>query len=60
MGAEEIKAFLTHPAVDKNVATVTQNQALKAILAKMTQRAKNVQVHLKLLLFMLLRLNVDR
>ena len=32
MGTEEIKAFLTHLAIDKNVAAATQNQALKAIL----------------------------
>jgi len=28
MGASEIEAFLTHLAVDRNVATSTQNQAL--------------------------------
>ncbi|WP_249268133.1 phage integrase N-terminal SAM-like domain-containing protein [Microcystis aeruginosa FBCC-A68] len=27
MGGEEIRAFLTHLAVDKNVAAATQNQA---------------------------------
>ncbi|WP_409885895.1 phage integrase N-terminal SAM-like domain-containing protein [Microcystis sp.] len=32
MGGEEIRAFLTHLAVDKNVAAATQNQALNAIL----------------------------
>jgi hypothetical protein len=32
MGKEEIKSFLTHLAVDKNVAAATQNQALNAIL----------------------------
>lgn len=32
MGAEEINAFLTHLAVEKNVAASTQNQALSAIL----------------------------
>jgi site-specific recombinase XerD len=32
MGEEEIKSFLTHLAVDKNVAVATQNQALNAIL----------------------------
>ncbi|WP_287743199.1 site-specific integrase [Microcystis sp. M169S2] len=32
MGKEEIKSFLTHLAVDKNVAVATQNQALNAIL----------------------------
>ena len=32
MGEEEIKSFLSHLAVDKNVATATQNQALTAIL----------------------------
>ena len=32
MGAEEINAFLTHLAVDKNVAASTQGQALSAIL----------------------------
>jgi integron integrase len=32
MGAEEINAFLTHLAVDRNVAASTQNQALSAIL----------------------------
>ena len=32
MGEEEIKSFLSHLAVDKNVATATQNQALNAIL----------------------------
>jgi len=32
MGEEEIKSFLTHLAVDKNVAAATQNQALNAIL----------------------------
>ena len=32
MGAAEIEEFLTHLAVDKNVAASTQNQALSAIL----------------------------
>jgi hypothetical protein len=32
MGGEEIRAFLTHLAVDKNAAAATQNQALNAIL----------------------------
>ncbi|MFM6732692.1 MAG: site-specific integrase, partial [Microcystis panniformis] len=32
MGKEEIKSFLSHLAVDKNVAAATQNQALNAIL----------------------------
>nr|WP_287231957.1 site-specific integrase [Microcystis sp. Msp_OC_L_20101000_S702] len=32
MGEEEIKSFLSHLAVDKNVAAATQNQALNAIL----------------------------
>ncbi|GBD53161.1 Integron integrase IntIPac [Microcystis aeruginosa NIES-298] len=32
MGGEEIRAFLSHLAVDKNVAVATQNQALNAIL----------------------------
>jgi len=32
MGEEQISAFLTHLAVDKNVAGSTQNQALAAIL----------------------------
>lgn len=32
MGADEIKAFLTYLAVDKNVAPSTQNQALCALL----------------------------
>jgi integron integrase len=32
MGAEEINAFLTHLAVEKNVAASTQGQALSAIL----------------------------
>jgi len=32
MGAAEIEGFLTHLAVDKNVAASTQNQALSAIL----------------------------
>lgn len=32
MGPEEINAFLTHLAVEKNVAASTQNQALSAIL----------------------------
>ncbi|RLC99145.1 MAG: integron integrase [Chloroflexi bacterium] len=32
MGAPEIAAFLTHLAVDKNVAASTQNQALSALL----------------------------
>ncbi len=32
MGAAEIAAFLTHLAVDKNVAASTQNQALRALL----------------------------
>jgi site-specific recombinase XerD len=32
MGAVEIEAFLTHLAVDRNVAASTQNQALSAIL----------------------------
>ena len=32
MGEQEITAFLTHLAVDKNVAASTQNQALAAIL----------------------------
>jgi hypothetical protein len=32
MGATEIERFLTHLAVDKNVAASTQNQALSALL----------------------------
>ena len=32
MGAAEINAFLTHLALEKNVASSTQNQALSAIL----------------------------
>lgn len=32
MGAEEINAFLTHLAVEKNVSASTQNQALSALL----------------------------
>ncbi|MBL3601312.1 MAG: integron integrase [gamma proteobacterium endosymbiont of Lamellibrachia anaximandri] len=32
MGAREIEAFLSHLAVDRNVAASTQNQALSAIL----------------------------
>jgi integrase len=32
MGAPELEAFLTHRAVDRNVAASTQNQALSAIL----------------------------
>jgi len=32
MGVPEIEAFLTHLAVDKNVAASTQNQAFSAIL----------------------------
>ena len=32
MGVEEIQAFLSHLAVEKNVAASTQNQALSAIL----------------------------
>ncbi len=32
MGAAEIEAFLTHLAVDRNVAASTQNQALSALL----------------------------
>ena len=32
MGAEEIRAFLTHLASERNVAASTQNQALSAIL----------------------------
>jgi hypothetical protein len=32
MGAKEIAAFLTHLAVDKNVAASTQNQALNALI----------------------------
>lgn len=32
LGAAEIQAFLTHLAVDKNVAASTQNQALSALL----------------------------
>ncbi len=32
MGAEEVSAFLSHLARDKNVAASTQNQALAAIL----------------------------
>ena len=32
MGASEIEAFLTHLAVDRNVAASTQNQALSALL----------------------------
>ena len=32
MGVPEISAFLTHLAVDKNVSTSTQNQALSAVL----------------------------
>lgn len=32
MGAKEIREFLTHLAVDKNVAASTQNQALNALV----------------------------
>ena len=32
MGAEEVRAFLTHLAAEKNVAASTQNQALSALL----------------------------
>ena len=32
MGEAEVGAFLTHLAVDKNVAASTQNQALSALL----------------------------
>ena len=32
MGEQEIAAFLTHLAVDRNVAASTQNQALSALL----------------------------
>jgi len=32
MGAPEIEAFLTHLAVEENVAASTQNQALSALL----------------------------
>jgi integrase len=32
MGGDEVKAFLTHLAVNDNVAASTQNQALSAIL----------------------------
>jgi len=32
MGASEIEAFLTHLAVDRNIAASTQNQALSALL----------------------------
>jgi hypothetical protein len=32
MGEKEINAFLTHLALEKNVASSTQNQALSAIL----------------------------
>lgn len=32
MGSTEIEAFLTHLAVEENVAASTQNQALHAIL----------------------------
>jgi hypothetical protein len=32
MGSQEIEAFLTHLAVERNVAASTQNQALQAIL----------------------------
>jgi integrase len=32
MGAPEVEAFLTHLAVDGNVAAATQNQALSALL----------------------------
>ena len=32
MGAREIEAYLTHLAVERNIAAATQNQALSAIL----------------------------
>ncbi|MBX7223744.1 MAG: phage integrase N-terminal SAM-like domain-containing protein [Blastocatellia bacterium] len=32
LGAEEVAAFLTHLAVDRQVAAATQNQALKGLL----------------------------
>ena len=32
MGEEEVRAFHTHLAVDRNVAASTQNQALNAII----------------------------
>ena len=33
MGSDEVNAFLTHLAVNENVAASTQNQALSAILS---------------------------
>jgi site-specific recombinase XerD len=32
MGSKEIEEFLTHLAVERNIAASTQNQALQAIL----------------------------
>ncbi|MBO0160567.1 phage integrase N-terminal SAM-like domain-containing protein, partial [Vibrio parahaemolyticus] len=32
MGADEVRAFLTHRAVEQNVAASTQNQAFAALL----------------------------
>jgi integron integrase len=43
MGADEINAFLTHLAVDRNVSASTQNQALSAILF-LYQRVLNEDV----------------
>ncbi|MEX2031030.1 MAG: integron integrase [Anaerolineales bacterium] len=45
MGAAEIEAFLTHLAVDRNVAASTQNQALSAILFLYREVLGMVDVH---------------
>jgi hypothetical protein len=38
MGTKEIEAFLTHLAVNRNVAASTQNQALNALIFLFEQR----------------------
>jgi hypothetical protein len=38
MGAAEVEAFLTHLAVDQNVAASTQNQAFSALILLKSRR----------------------
>ncbi len=44
MGAEEVKGFLTHLAVERNVAAATQNQAKAAIQAR-SRRVRQTRRH---------------
>ncbi|MEH1858983.1 MAG: phage integrase N-terminal SAM-like domain-containing protein [Nostoc sp.] len=46
MGSTEIETFLTHLAVNENVAASTQNQALQAVLRKRSPSDFNLAIAL--------------